>query len=564
MGHSTYASFGVDRANCFTLANFDMSHLSLCSSRWRRRCFAAALTLSVFGFLPREIEAANPPPIVVKANELESLTMGDLVLRIDNEGLLGSIDELYRVAFIEQLRREGFPALGAEDLVFKKDESEKARFVIGGILDEVACQSEGGMTNCRVGVVWRLLDRATNAVTYEVRSRYVERSITSASDKSWVKRALQGVFHALLVRPKFVAALKRTAASPSAETVSFPPAHVKTCGIEPQPMPAGAEQAIAGTILVEGDQVFGSGVLLSEDGYALTAAHVVTGESKLTAKLRDGSTRSVRVLRTAPKRDVALLKLEGAPTPCLTVATGQALVGSELYAIGAPEFKELSFSMSRGIVSGMRDWKGDPLIQTDASVNAGHSGGPLIDSEGRIVAITLAKIAGLGIEGVAFGAPIGNALEILGLSQGDTSDSIEPFAPPPTSKPVTVKDTPDPVESLSLTPAQSEAKSRSLPPYVTALFWGGLGVATLGSSFVIASAASYSDRTTYEDFKQLRSKNDIGWVLVGIGAASITTSIVLIAQRPTGNRSAPTAARNKAYELSLGVGVASAQARLDF
>jgi S1-C subfamily serine protease len=507
--------------------------------------------------------AKAPPGISVKANELETLTMGDLVVRIDNAGLLGSIDEVFRVAFIEQLRRTGYPALGAEDLVFKRDDSEKARFVIGGTLDELDCEPDGSLTNCRVGVMWKLLDRKKNAITYEVRTRYVERNIPSTDDKSWVKRFLLSVFDTLLVRPKFVQALKKVESSVDTEKASFPAAHFKACDIEPKTMPEGAEQAISGTVLIEGEHGFGSGIILSVDGYALTAAHVVADESKLTAKLRDGSTRSVRVLRVATKRDVALVKLDGEPIQCLTVAPGQAQVGAEVYAIGSPESKDLSFSISRGIVSGMRDWNGDPLIQTDASVNSGHSGGPLIDGNGRIIAITLSKIAGIGIEGVAFGAPIENALEVLGVSSGNSSDAIEPYIVPPPLKPTIVTDTPDPIEPIA-SKSSSSGNTQSNPAYVKALLWGGIGLASVGTSLVVGSWTAYNDSSTYTQFKQLRLANDVGWTMFGLGAASITTSIYLITrQSPNTNRKTANSQRT-AYEFAVVVGPGTAHARLDF
>jgi serine protease Do len=76
-----------------------------------------------------------------------------------------------------------------------------------------------------------------------------------------------------------------------------------------------------------------------------------------------------------------------------------------VYAVGAPAGEEFAFSVSKGIVSGIRDLNGFSYVQTDASLNPGNSGGPLLDTQGNIVGIVSWKIVASGFEGLSFGVP---------------------------------------------------------------------------------------------------------------------------------------------------------------
>ena len=91
--------------------------------------------------------------------------------------------------------------------------------------------------------------------------------------------------------------------------------------------------------------------------------------------------------------------------------------------------KELSFSVTRGIVSGYRTIGGFRLVQTDASVNPGNSGGPLVDDKGRFVGVVSWKAVGADVEGIAFAIPTSPALGSLSLSMGhETSESLRTAA----------------------------------------------------------------------------------------------------------------------------------------
>jgi S1-C subfamily serine protease len=162
----------------------------------------------------------------------------------------------------------------------------------------------------------------------------------------------------------------------------------------------------------------GSGVLFTPDGYALTNAHVVRGGRRLEASLTDGSTRAASLVGTDEATDLAVLRVDGTRLPWAELGTSASLrVGQLVVAIGNP----LGFSstVSAGVVSAvgrsMRAANGrlvENVIQSDVALNPGNSGGPLVDSHGRVVGINAAMI--LGAQGIGFSVPIDTAKSVLG------------------------------------------------------------------------------------------------------------------------------------------------------
>ena len=179
-----------------------------------------------------------------------------------------------------------------------------------------------------------------------------------------------------------------------------------------------------GVIAVVGDQRSGSGFFISNDGYALTNHHVVADQSELIARMRDGRERPVRVLRSNPETDIALLEVHTSASVPLRIDTGLEMEpGTSVLAIGTPLHQALSYTVTRGVVSGLRFTGTSTLLQTDAAVNPGNSGGPLIhEDSGVVVGVVSAKLVGAGVEGVAFAAEILDALRSIGVRIVHTDD----------------------------------------------------------------------------------------------------------------------------------------------
>jgi len=173
--------------------------------------------------------------------------------------------------------------------------------------------------------------------------------------------------------------------------------------------------AVSAVVSLRGTAGVGSAFMLTRDGLAITNLHVVRNQRSLTARFLDGHHSPVRVLRTDSKADLALLEI-ACPTDCYTVDLSADLptVGEDVYAIGSPVSEQYSHTVTKGIVSGVRRKGAERLLQTDAAVNRGNSGGPLIEARtGRVVGIVSEKLELDGIEGMGFAVAVGDALQAL-------------------------------------------------------------------------------------------------------------------------------------------------------
>src|SRR5882672_9260331 len=162
----------------------------------------------------------------------------------------------------------------------------------------------------------------------------------------------------------------------------------------------------------------GSGVLFTPDGYLLTNAHVVGRARSVKIGLPDGSTHQGNVVGADPATDLAVVHIDGNHFPAAELGRSGALrVGQLVDAIGNP--LGFSFTVSAGVLSAMgrslRAQDGrliDGILQTDVALNPGNSGGPLVDSKGRVVGINTAMI--MGAQGISFAVPVDTARWVLG------------------------------------------------------------------------------------------------------------------------------------------------------
>lgn len=181
------------------------------------------------------------------------------------------------------------------------------------------------------------------------------------------------------------------------------------------------ESSVLDIIGGEDEQIFdsvGSGVILESDGLVLTNHHVVADASRIEVRLSDGRQLRVEESMSDPRSDVAILRIPGESYPAAELGLDSELyVGDWVLAIGSPF--TLEASVSAGIVSGTRRRQRlsrivvGQFVQTDAAVNPGNSGGPLVDLEGRVVGINTAISSRTGgWQGIGFAIPIARAVWI--------------------------------------------------------------------------------------------------------------------------------------------------------
>ena len=167
---------------------------------------------------------------------------------------------------------------------------------------------------------------------------------------------------------------------------------------------------------------WGTGVIMTSDGYIITNAHIVDGAEAVDVLLHDGTQYPAKLVGADAISDIALLKVDAKKLPAAEfVDSALVQVGDEAIAIGNPLSEEFSWSMSTGIISGMsrsvsymnRDMS---LLQTDAALNNGNSGGALFNIYGQVVGITNMKMMGnftATIEGVGFAIPSATVKEMV-------------------------------------------------------------------------------------------------------------------------------------------------------
>jgi serine protease Do len=158
----------------------------------------------------------------------------------------------------------------------------------------------------------------------------------------------------------------------------------------------------------------GSGVIISSDGIVITNNHVINGAKKVVVQLEDESEYTATRVSGDYKSDVATLRIEReAPFPSAEIGDSDQLeIGDWVLAIGSP-FR-LEATVSAGIISAkdrkLNGIERGRLIQTDAAINPGNSGGPLVDLDGRVIAINTAiATRSTGYQGVGFAIPINSA-----------------------------------------------------------------------------------------------------------------------------------------------------------
>src|SRR5207237_71384 len=205
-------------------------------------------------------------------------------------------------------------------------------------------------------------------------------------------------------------------AAPAApRTAPSPPAKCETANDAPLPS---IEELVTRTmpavVTVETGDGLGSGFFVSADT-VLTNKHVVEGNTAVMVRKSTGGTIHAQVINSSWDYDLAILKLEvvnPAQVYLPLALSSDVHLGAEVIAIGSP--LGLRNTVTRGIVSGTRDYRGISVIQTDAAINPGNSGGPLIDREGRVIGVNTLKLAGDALQSLGFAVSVQYVRRMLG------------------------------------------------------------------------------------------------------------------------------------------------------
>lgn len=168
-------------------------------------------------------------------------------------------------------------------------------------------------------------------------------------------------------------------------------------------------------------QSTGSGIIISTDGYIVTNNHVVSNANKLKVNLASGDEVDAKLIGTDATTDIAIIKIDpsGLDLKAATLGYSSSLqVGDDVLAIGNPLGLKLAGSVTHGIVSALNrsltvDGTTYNLIQTDAAINSGNSGGALVNNKGEVIGINSVKVASDGVEGLGFAIPIDDVKDVI-------------------------------------------------------------------------------------------------------------------------------------------------------
>jgi S1-C subfamily serine protease len=228
--------------------------------------------------------------------------------------------------------------------------------------------------------------------------------------------------------------------NPPPPTVTVPPpTSAPTVVVETGSVTEVAARAIPSIVAVQVSSLLGegggSGVVYSDDGYVLTNHHVVDGADEITVIFADGGRWTAELIGSDPLTDIAVLRIGRQDLTPIDIGSAAALtIGERAIAVGNPLALEGGPSVTSGIVSALdRSLEvetGTPLfglIQTDAPITRGSSGGALLDGSGRIIGITTAiAVSDVGAEGLGFAIPIDMAIAVANdlIEDGTVSHAL--------------------------------------------------------------------------------------------------------------------------------------------
>jgi len=333
----------------------------------------------------------------------------------------GKLDKSFR----KVLEQAHYPVPVQIDKVFDAPSDQSRQIAIpelqvGVLIKEVAanlCQKEhGGIGGVYMKVFWQAFSPEAKRVVFETTT---EGSFQSSADEMPLEQIFLQAFESagrnfLAERGYYDAVTKFSApvpkpAAPDALTL-------KRAAVPDQPLAKNVTLLRSSVVTVVNSKGSGSGFFINADGYLLTDHHVVGADKFVKVKLPTGRELIGEVLRADATRDVALLKTEPIAVSAISVRDDQPNIGDEVYVLGSPLGETFNTSLTRGILSGYRTLDNQRFLQSDVTILPGNSGGPLLDSGGRAIGITVMRLAdSRTVTGLNFFIPIGEALSTLGL-----------------------------------------------------------------------------------------------------------------------------------------------------
>ncbi|MDM4768041.1 trypsin-like peptidase domain-containing protein [Pelomonas sp. SE-A7] len=383
---------------------------------------------------------------LLQGDELGSLTAGWFCgnrqpLTV-NENYSKSFGTTIATLATQELKRLGYPMAGPSDAnAFETDVGAAPDYRIGGVLKQARyeiCQNPvSGETEgwIHLKIDWALYSEREQKVVFQLSTEGLAFSKEKIRDLS--KRAVLSTFANFLAAPEILSTMTTpiAASAPVAAAASAPATTVAAAPTAAEPAATGTDgpraMTLKGSALPRGGALknqnmlraavvtletsagSGSGFYIDREGYLLTNAHVVKGAKFAKVKLPNGDKLVAQIIKINERTDVALLKTPSVDLTPLALRKATLDIGEDVFAIGSP-LGVLTSSMTKGVLSADRVLEGRRVLQSDAAVTFGSSGGPLLDSDGAVVGLTQGGVA--SGKGFNFFIPIQDALRVLDVA----------------------------------------------------------------------------------------------------------------------------------------------------
>jgi len=389
---------------------------------------------------------ADPPPTA--AHEAKTIALTKVVTEIPVGKITGTLGKGffcsvavtatsngarsdYNIATVQSAFRQELKAAGlkaddtAENLFEPQNTATASEFSLGGVIADrtlTLCipNPTGATASTAKGeesltIDWQVYSRVQNQVVGRFRTT-ASFSIKEPTPGGGVL-INNGVFSAsirqLAAMPDFRAILLAKDADAVTQARETPIVLVGARAIAARPV----DDEARSVALVFVGSTEGSAFLISKDGYMLTDAHVVGDAKSVRVRWSDGTDGEADVVRVSHRLDAAVLKTEPHGRPPLPTNRMPPAVGDTVFAIGSPLGEKFQGTVTRGVVSAERTENGHHYIQSDVTVQMGSSGGPLIDSQGRVIGLA-DKLNGLVLPvsaGLNYFTPVADVLDALNL-----------------------------------------------------------------------------------------------------------------------------------------------------
>jgi S1-C subfamily serine protease len=391
---------------------------------------------------------AAPPArevISLSSEGSHSILFQGVLFRIPSGALLGEVrignrvtDEMrwtraksqtieFNVGITDRLRELGYQMKDASDAIFHPRRAVKARYEMAAVLHSVELDFEyerfarpgevrEGVGNARVRVEVQLHDAVLKETVYT--KRFTGYGEDKGRKPTPIVPAVIDAVAQVATDPDFVELASKGLNDADDREDATEVSIVTACSADDSiSLPTDLPRVLESVVEIQIGRSIGSGVIVSPDGYLLTAAHVVGDAENAWVRTTRGPQLPATLIRSSPRLDVALLRVEGREHSCSSIRGTESdlELGRGVFGINISVGDPGTPTVTRGVVSGYADLRNRRLIQTDVAANPGSSGGPLIDDAGRVVGITVEKIVGEGFEGVVFAVPAPTALDELGI-----------------------------------------------------------------------------------------------------------------------------------------------------